>query len=201
MIPAGPVLASVGFTLAIGAGAVSPAHAINECGPAIGGVVTCNTSTYPKGPGTHIEYRIDTGLRATIDSVAVRWADDAGSDRPAIDIRSDKVTSEGDLIVTIEGSTVTTGEPDRIGTRSDREVGEYADGLRVTQRGAGLVSATMLSGSIITYGYNAAGIYAWQPGANENNKSDVIADFSGEDSTIETFGSYSQGIYAAQKPA
>ncbi|RVG24762.1 autotransporter outer membrane beta-barrel domain-containing protein [Sinorhizobium meliloti] len=195
MIPAGPVLASVGFTLAIGAGAVSPAHAINECGPAIGGVVTCNTSTYPKGPGTHIEYRIDTGLRATIDSVAVRWADDAGSDRPAIDIRSDKVTSEGDLIVTIEGSTVTTGEPDRIGTRSDREVGEYADGLRVTQRGAGLVSATMLSGSIITYGYNAAGIYAWQPGANENNKSDVIADFSGEDSTIETFGSYSQGIY------
>ncbi|UIJ96041.1 autotransporter outer membrane beta-barrel domain-containing protein [Sinorhizobium meliloti] len=195
MIPAGPVLASVGFTLAIGAGAVSPAHAINECGPAIGGVVTCNTSTYPKGPGTHIEYRIDTGLRATIDSVAVRWADDAGSDRPAIDIRSDKVTSEGDLIVTMEGSTVTTGEPDRIGTRSDREVGEYADGLRVTQRGAGLVSATMLSGSIITYGYNAAGIYAWQPGANENNKSDVIADFSGEDSTIETFGSYSQGIY------
>ncbi len=195
VIPAGPVLASVGFTLAIGAGAVSPAHAINECGPAIGGVVTCNTSTYPKGPGTHIEYRIDTGLRATIDSVAVRWADDAGSDRPAIDIRSDKVTSEGDLIVTIEGSTVTTGEPDRIGTRSDREVGEYADGLRVTQRGAGLVSATMLSGSIITYGYNAAGIYAWQPGANENNKSDVIADFSGEDSTIETFGSYSQGIY------
>lgn len=195
VIPAGPVLASVGFTLAIGAGAVSPAHAINECGPAIGGVVTCNTSTYPKGPGTHIEYRIDTGLRATIDSVAVRWADDAGSDRPAIDIRSDKVTSEGDLIVTMEGSTVTTGEPDRIGTRSDREVGEYADGLRVTQRGAGLVSATMLSGSIITYGYNAAGIYAWQPGANENNKSDVIADFSGEDSTIETFGSYSQGIY------
>ncbi|WP_041169367.1 autotransporter outer membrane beta-barrel domain-containing protein [Sinorhizobium meliloti] len=195
MIPAGPVLASVGFTLAIGAGAVSPAHAINECGPAIGGVVTCNTSTYPKGPGTHIEYRIDTGLRATIDSVAVRWADDAGSDRPAIDIRSDKVTSEGDLIVTMEGSTVTTGEPDRIGTRSDREVGEYADGLRVTQRGAGLVSATMLSGSIITYGYKAAGIYAWQPGANENNKSDVIADFSGEDSTIETFGSYSQGIY------
>ncbi|MDW9418915.1 autotransporter outer membrane beta-barrel domain-containing protein [Sinorhizobium meliloti] len=195
MVPAGPVLASVGFTLAIGAGAVSPAHAINECGPAIGGVVTCNTSTYPKGPGTHIEYRIDTGLRATIDSVAVRWADDAGSDRPAIDIRSDKVTSEGDLIVTMEGSTVTTGEPDRIGTRSDREVGEYADGLRVTQRGAGLVSATMLSGSIITYGYNAAGIYAWQAGANENNKSDVIADFSGEDSTIETFGSYSQGIY------
>ncbi|CCM66842.1 hypothetical protein BN406_00797 [Sinorhizobium meliloti Rm41] len=195
VIPAGPVLASVGFTLAIGAGAVSPAHAINECGPAIGGVVTCNTSTYPKGPGTHIEYRIDTGLRATIDSVAVRWADDAGSDRPAIDIRSDKVTSEGDLIVTMEGSTVTTGEPDRIGTRSDREVGEYADGLRVTQRGAGLVSATMLSGSIITYGYKAAGIYAWQPGANENNKSDVIADFSGEDSTIETFGSYSQGIY------
>jgi outer membrane autotransporter protein len=195
VIPAGPVLASVGFTLAIGAGAVSPAHAINECGPAIGGVVTCNTSTYPKGPGTHIEYRIDTGLRATIDSVAVRWADDAGSDRPAIDIRSDKVTSEGDLIVTMEGSTVTTGEPDRIGTRSDREIGEYADGLRVTQRGAGLVSATMLSGSIITYGYNAAGIYAWQPGANENNKSDVIADFSGEDSTIETFGSYSQGIY------
>nr|WP_244444335.1 autotransporter outer membrane beta-barrel domain-containing protein [Sinorhizobium meliloti] len=174
---------------------MSPAHAINECGPAIGGVVTCNTSTYPKGPGTHIEYRIDTGLRATIDSVAVRWADDAGSDRPAIDIRSDKVTSEGDLIVTMEGSTVTTGEPDRIGTRSDREVGEYADGLRVTQRGAGLVSATMLSGSIITYGYKAAGIYAWQPGANENNKSDVIADFSGEDSTIETFGSYSQGIY------
>ncbi|WKL27083.1 hypothetical protein Q1M63_23425 [Sinorhizobium meliloti] len=116
---------------------MSPAHAINECGPAIGGVVTCNTSTYPKGPGTHIEYRIDTGLRATIDSVAVRWADDAGSDRPAIDIRSDKVTSEGDLIVTMEGSTVTTGEPDRIGTRSDREVGEYADGLRVTQRGAG----------------------------------------------------------------
>nr|WP_192923414.1 autotransporter outer membrane beta-barrel domain-containing protein [Sinorhizobium meliloti] len=199
VIPAGPVLASVGFTLAIGAGAVSPAHAINECGPAIGGVVTCNTSTYPKGPGTHIEYRIDTGLRATIDSVAVRWADDAGSDRPAIDIRSDKVTSEGDLIVTMEGSTVTTGEPDRIGTSSDREVGEYADALRVTQRGAGLVSATMLSGSIITYGYNAAGIYAWHPGANENNKSDVIADFSGEDSTIETFGSYSQGIYGRKE--
>ncbi|WP_422398444.1 autotransporter outer membrane beta-barrel domain-containing protein [Sinorhizobium meliloti] len=195
MISASPVLASVGFTLAIGAGALSPAHAIDECGPAIGGVVTCNTSTYTTGPDDQIEYRIETGLTATIDGVTVRWGDDASEERPAIYIRSQTTTSEGDLIVTIGGSTVTTGDPDRIGTRSDRERGEYAEGLRVSQSGAGLVSATMLSGSIVTYGYNAAGVYAWQLASNENSKSDVIANFSGADSTIETFGSYSQGVY------
>lgn len=167
------------------------ARADNECGAATAGdSITCDGTTYTVGPGDNIRYRID-GIDLTADGIVVNHANGG---QPAVHLRTES-SHTGNLIGLLTNVVdFTTGDSGNIGSSNSSSIpGRYSDGLRAEQRGTGEARVTLESSSVITYGYNAMGIYAWQRFFNAGNSSDVSATMSG--GTIDTSGRYSHGVY------
>ena len=169
------------------------AYAADECGVAIaGGSITCDATTYTTGPTDKISYRLD-GLDLTASDISIINSTEIGTG-PAIAIRAND-DHTNDLRITANSLILTTGDSSQFGqSNTDPIPGRFADGLRAEQRGTGATTVVANNTNIITYGYNASGVYAWQRATNDANNSLVTAELL-DGSSVETSGRFSHGLY------
>ncbi|MCO6181004.1 beta strand repeat-containing protein, partial [Ciceribacter sp. RN22] len=169
--------ATLAFSLFAG---VAPVRAADECGLPVGGVVTCDTTTYTTGPADDIVYSTSTGLIVNVNDPALVIGPLAATG----------VSAEGDASNT--GDVVVNGTT--FSSISTSGITSY--GLKASNLGtAGAITVTLANGTITTVDEGGYGAYALS--TNVANTATATATMSG--GAITTHGVNSHGVFVEQK--